>query len=198
MKAIKPAPRLIVIDPVLSAFVGNSNEAAPVREFLSALAVAADEHQCAVLLVAHSTKAARGKDADPFDPGKVGGSAAWTDGVRSALILDWDDARGPGERRLAVAKSNYGPARRLMPLKPVRVGNADKANKGAVVAFKAAGQWDDGGAGDVGRCVAALVDGIKALRKAHPKADLSKLKRAIAFPKGRDTAEDATDGSELD
>ena len=189
VKAINPAPRLVVIDPVLSAFAGNSNEAAPVREFLSALAVAAGEHQCAVLLVAHSTKAARqgdrGRQPDPFDPGKVGGSAAWTDGVRSALILDWDDARGPGERRLAVAKSNYGPARVLMPLEPVKVGGDDAANKGAVVAFKVAGPWDAGGAGDVDRSLDALVAGIKALRKAHPKADLARLQRAVGSPKGR-------------
>ena len=144
-------PRLVVIDPVLASFVGNSNEAAPVREFLSALAVEAARHDTAVLLVAHSTKAARkgdkGGEPDPFDPGHVGGSAAWTDGVRSAMVLGWDDARGPGERRLAVAKSNYGPARRLLPLEPVKVGGDDAANAGAIVAFKAAGQWAERGAG---------------------------------------------------
>lgn len=175
--------RLVVIDPVLSAFVGNSNEAAPVREFLSALSVKATEAGCAVLLVAHSTKAARG-ESDPFDPGHVGGSAAWTDGVRSALILDWDDARGPGAVRLAVAKSNYGPARRLLAVERVKQG-------GATVAFRAApgAAWDEHGAGDVDRSIAALVDGIKALRKAHPGADLAKLKRAVGSSKGRKQAD---------
>ena len=186
--------RLVVIDPVLSAFVGNSNEAAPVREFLSALSVAATERDCAVLLVAHSTKAARGsKEPDPFDPGHVGGSAAWTDGVRSALILGWDDARGPGAVRLAVAKSNYGPARRLLPLQRVRVGHDDSENHGATVAFRVegAGAWEEHGAGDVDRSITALVDGIKALRQAHPNADLSKLTQALGSPKGRNRRDTA-------
>lgn len=198
-------PRLVVIDPVLSAFVGNSNDAAPVREFLAVLSVESarddgERQPCAVLLVAHSNKAARGGETDPFDPGQVGGSAAWTDGVRSALVLGWDYDRGPGERHLAVAKSNYGPARRALPLKPVRVGGGDKANAGAVVGFQSAGQWDDGGAGDVGRTVKALEAGVKALRKAHPGADLTALKRAIGAGRNRrDKAEqggDDTGGSE--
>lgn len=188
--------RLVVIDPVLSAFVGNSNEAAPVREFLSALSVAATERDCAVLLVAHSTKAARNnrnQEPDPFDPGHVGGSAAWTDGVRSALILDWDDARGPRAIRLAVAKSNYGPARRLLPLVRVKVGAADAENHGATVAFRVedGGAWMEHGAGDVDRSIKALVDGIKALRKAAPDADLSKLKQALGSPKGRNRRDTA-------
>lgn len=183
-------PRLVVIDPVLSAFVADGNRAEPVREFLSALSVAATEADCAVLLVAHSTKEARkqGQQDDPFNPGKVGGSAAWTDGVRSALILDWDDARGPGAVRLAVAKSNYGPARRLLPLERVTVGgDGEAADRGATVAFRVegAGAWDEHGAGDVDRSIAALLAGIKAVRKAAPGADLSKLKRAIGSPKDR-------------
>ena len=51
--------RLVVIDPALSAFVGQSNDAAPVREFLTALAVEAAKPNAGVLLIAHSNKTAR-------------------------------------------------------------------------------------------------------------------------------------------
>ena len=77
------------------------------REFLGALTREATARQCGVLLIAHSTKAARGaaRDADRnednvFNPGAVGGSAHWTDGVRGVLTLTAD----PADRRAAVAR----------------------------------------------------------------------------------------------
>ena len=186
VKAI--GPRLVVIDPALASFVGNSNEAAQVREYLSALTVAADKHGCAVLLVAHSTKSARkgdgNKPPDPFDPGQVGGSAAWTDGVRSALVLDWDDDRGPGERRLSVAKSNYGPSRVTMPLEAVTVGKDDKAHGGAVVGFKAveAKGWDEPPRQEGKVTQAAVVKAIATYR-GNPAA-LAKIEDALRKAKG--------------
>ena len=68
-------PRLIIIDPALCAYVADSNNAAPVREFVTALATLAAEHAATVLLVAHSTKAARStknETPDPFDAGQIG------------------------------------------------------------------------------------------------------------------------------
>ena len=111
------APRLIVIDPALSAFVGESNAVAPVREFVAALAQLASRHNAAVLLVAHSTKAARSKqngETDPFDAGQVSGSAAWHDAARAGLVLTRD---GDGWT-LAISKSNYGPAFLKAELEP--------------------------------------------------------------------------------
>ena len=107
--AKKYKPRLIVIDPALAAFVGESNAAAPVREFVGALSRLATDHEAAVLLVAHSTKAARGNRhsaPDPFDPGQISGSAAWHDAARACLVL----TRNDGNWTLAVSKANYGPA----------------------------------------------------------------------------------------
>lgn len=79
-------PRLVIIDPVLAAYVGDSNGVAPVREFLGPLACLAGAHGLGVLLVAHSNKAARkAKGADPLDPGQVGGSGHWVDnGIASS------------------------------------------------------------------------------------------------------------------
>lgn len=129
-------PRVVIIDPALCAYVGEPNAAAPVREFLTALERLANGQVgvCGVLLLAHATKAARGRkdDPDPFDPGLIGGSAAWVDGVRSALAMTWRPGVA-GERDLAVAKSNYGPARLVCGLDAIRT------KSGSIVGFRAGG-----------------------------------------------------------
>ena len=154
--------RYVILDPVLSAFAGESNAAAPVREFLSALGREATARSCGVLLVAHSTKETRrGNRADdppdPFTPGMVGGSSHWTDGVRGALTLTPD----PTDRArpvLAVAKANWGPAymsARLVGLMPGGLRYP--------VGFEAAGDgWQDGSV------------------LAKPKADKTKANGAAA------------------
>lgn len=132
--AAELAPRLIIIDPVLSAYVGEGNAVAPVREFLTALSGLASDCGAGVLALAHSTKAARGRKKakpDPFDPGQIAGSTAWHDGVRGAMVLDYeyDDDDVPaesGHRRLAISKANMGPARILRTAVPRRKGNGSR------------------------------------------------------------------------
>ena len=107
-------PRLIVIDPATAAFTGEANAAGPVREFMTALAGFARDRKCGIMVIAHTNKAARGKDANPLDPGGTGGSTHWTDAGRGCLVLDWKpDIWGgeAGDLVLAVAKSNWGPSR---------------------------------------------------------------------------------------
>ena len=139
-------PRLIVVDPALEAYVGEANAVAPVREFLGALAREAGKLRAGVLLVVHSNKAARKpnqpenktkdkKKPDPFDPGQVAGSTAWTDGVRGVLAMTWTEE--PGERVLAVAKANYGPARIKCHLEPCR------HESNAIVGFQTVDEWRD-------------------------------------------------------
>lgn len=131
-------PRLVVIDPALSAFVGEPNAAAPVTEFLVSLADAAKKRRCGVLLLAHSTKAARAprtEKPDPFDPGHVSGTAAWTDRVRGVLAFTWEKEQG--KRVLAVSKANYGPARIQIGLEPIR------DPRKSIVGFKARGTWGE-------------------------------------------------------
>ena len=101
--------RLVVIDPALAAFTGESNAAGPVRSFIGALAGEAAKRRAAVLLIAHSSKAARAPDARPYDPGQIGGSSHWTDGARGALSLS-RTADAPDRHRLAIVKANYGPS----------------------------------------------------------------------------------------
>ena len=134
-EAARIGPRLVVIDPALSAFVGEPNAAAPVTEFLVTLACEAKKSGCGVLLLAHSTKAARAEKADPFDPGHVSGTAAWTDRVRGVLAFTW--GKEQGERVLAVSKANYGPARIQIGLEPIR------DSREGIVGFKARGLWGE-------------------------------------------------------
>ena len=137
------APILTVIDPALAAFAGDSNSASPTREFLTALTTLATDG--AVLLCAHSAKLARRRGGDPFDPGLVGGTTHWCDGVRGVLALA-TRAELPTERDLACVKANHGPARKLCGVEAVR-GPHD-----AIVGFTASGKWyaPEDGEGEVG------------------------------------------------
>ena len=141
LAAASIGPGLIIIDPALSAFSGESNAAAPVREFLGALALRAKTLGTGVLLTAHSNKAARGGIQDPYDPGQVGGSAAWVDGARGVLAMtraqseDDDGDAQSSELQLAVAKSNYGPSLVTVGLSSIRAAG------GAIVGFRADGSW---------------------------------------------------------
>ena len=125
--ADKLRPALVVIDPALDAYTGDPNNLPAVREFVSTLATEARARACGVLLVAHSRKAARGKDADPYDPGQVGGVGAWADAARGVLTLT---GRGD-DRTLAISKANWGRAYVQTQLEPVA------ADTGALVGFDA-------------------------------------------------------------
>ena len=117
-------PALIVVDPSLSAYVGEANNVAPVREFVNGLVTLADREDLAVLLVSHATK----EDIDgPFDRRLIAGSAAWTDGVRCAMTLSFGDGSGePNQdaRTLAVIKANTGPSKIWTVVSPVRRGDS--------------------------------------------------------------------------
>ena len=102
-------PTLIVIDPALSAFVGDPNSVGPVREFTGALGALAKSRRCGILLLAHATKEG---SISPFDRRQVGGSGAWTDGLRCAMTITHGEGSGvPGTlvRSFAVLKANSGP-----------------------------------------------------------------------------------------
>ena len=114
-------PVLIVVDPSLSAYVSEANAVPPVREFVNNLATLAAREDLAVLLLAHSTKEG---NVEPFDRRQIGGSAAWTDGVRCAMTLSFGDGSGEPNRHartLAVIKANTGPSKIWTVVSPVRV-----------------------------------------------------------------------------
>ena len=131
-------PVLVIVDPALAAYVGDASGAAPVREFITALLLKAREHRCGVLVVAHSTKAARGQDTDPLDPGAVSGSAAWFDAARGVMVMQFakDSPPDVGIRTLSLPKVNYGHGRIGCSMAPERL------HGGAIVGFSLAGKWD--------------------------------------------------------
>ena len=132
-------PSLVVLDPCLSAFTGNQNDPGEVRYFLMAVAERAQflGHDMGVLMVAHSNKDARGKEADPFDPGKVSGTTQWTDSVRGVMTIDWhpDKENRPGERILRIPKANLGRSRISCGLDTIR------ADSGEILGFETTDEW---------------------------------------------------------
>ena len=112
-------PAIIIVDPVMDAYVGPPTETNPVREFYRALhhALSTYSPRTAMLLTAHSTKTARSGNnsaANPFDPGLVAGSAAWTDTPRGVMTMIWSENQG--HRILSIPKSNLGPQHITIPL----------------------------------------------------------------------------------
>ena len=120
------SPSLVIIDPIAEAYRSAGYSVSGVRSFIAALRKEAQEGKFGILLLAHSTKAARSKEADPFDPGQVAGSASWTDAVRGVLSLRWTESEGKIDKAqldwtenekgihrvdLRCAKANYGASR---------------------------------------------------------------------------------------
>ena len=111
-------PSIVIVDPALCAYNGEDSRVAAVRAFLDALRQELAALDAGLLLVAHTTKAARHSDSGALDPGAVSGSAAWTDAARTALTLQReyeDDPENKKRKRLTdnwtleTVKSNYSP-----------------------------------------------------------------------------------------
>lgn len=102
--------RLVIVDPASAALAdADVSQTGPVRKFLRALMHEARQAECGVLVVSHSTKAARNALRRGDDPGAgvVAGSAAWYDGARGVLSLE-EAPHNPGARILECVKANYG------------------------------------------------------------------------------------------
>ena len=119
-------PALVVLDPALSAYAGDSNNVGPVRTFTGALTGLAKTMGCGILVLAHATKEG---NLGPFDRKQVGGSGAWTDAVRCAMTLTKGDGTGvPGgtARSFAMLKANAGPDDLWTRVTPVRPNGASR------------------------------------------------------------------------
>ena len=100
------AARLVVLDTLADLFPGNENDRAQARQFVALLRGLAIRHGCAVLLLAHPSKAGL------VDGSGLSGSTAWNNSVRSRLYFERVREEGvepdPDVRRLKVLKNNYG------------------------------------------------------------------------------------------
>lgn len=109
--ATRKAPRLLILDPIVSAVAGDSHKAAEVRRSLQPVVAMAQRLGCAVLGVTHFSKGTGGRD--PVE--RVTGSIAFAALARVVLVAakvktdeHGDDDADP-RRVLMRAKSNIGP-----------------------------------------------------------------------------------------
>lgn len=111
-KAEASGERIIIMDPVESAFRGDSNARQGVRPFIEALGSSAERIGAGVLLVHHANKAAKGKGAHAGD--WAAGAGTWTAASRGFLVLqavvvDPKDPVSERAWRLICHKANHGP-----------------------------------------------------------------------------------------
>lgn len=103
------APRLLILDPIVSAVAGDSHKSAEVRRSLQPVVELAQRLGCAVLGITHFSKGTMGRD--PVE--RVTGSIAFAALARLVLVAAKvkADAGDDGEPRrvLLRAKSNIGP-----------------------------------------------------------------------------------------
>ena len=99
-------PSIVLIDPALCAYNGEDSRVAAVRAFLDAIRNEAAQIDAGVIVVAHTTKAARKSGEGALDPGAVSGSAAWTDATRTALLLQ-RKSEEKSAWELSTIKANY-------------------------------------------------------------------------------------------
>ena len=101
------APRLLILDPIVSAVTGDSHKGAEVRRSLQPVVALAQRLGCAVVGVTHFSKGTAGRD--PAE--RITGSIAFAALARLVLVAAKVQAdQGEEPRRVLVrAKSNIGP-----------------------------------------------------------------------------------------
>jgi len=100
--------KLLVVDPIVSAVVGDGHKANDVRRGLQPLVLLAQELDCAVLGISHFSKGTAGRD--PLE--RVTGSQAFGALARIVIVAakeSSEDESVPARRFIALAKSNIGP-----------------------------------------------------------------------------------------
>lgn len=102
-----PAPKLLILDPIVQAVMGDSHKGAEVRRSLQPIVDLARRHGCAVVGITHFSKGTGGRD--PVE--RVTGSIAFAALARLVLVAAKVKGDDPGEdkRILMRAKSNVGP-----------------------------------------------------------------------------------------
>lgn len=100
------APRLLILDPIVSAVSGDSHKGAEVRRSLQPVVALGQRLGCAVLGITHFSKGTAGRD--PVE--RVTGSIAFAALARLVLVAAKDKAETDAEPRrvLIRAKSNIG------------------------------------------------------------------------------------------
>lgn len=104
-----PSPKLLILDPIVSAVAGDSHKGAEVRRSLQPVVSLAHRLGCAVLGITHFSKSTSGRD--PVE--RITGSIAFAALARVVIVaakVKGDQGDEDGEQRILIrAKSNIGP-----------------------------------------------------------------------------------------
>jgi putative DNA primase/helicase len=99
------APRLLILDPIVSAVAGDGHKSNDVRRSLQPVVDLGSRLGCAVLGITHFSKGTSGRD--PVE--RITGSLAFAALARLVLVAAKGNAGGEESRALVRAKSNIGP-----------------------------------------------------------------------------------------
>ena len=123
--ADKNEAKLVVLDPLAAAYVGNENDRSLVRRFIADRARKAQDIGFTLLIVAHPAKAASGESSD------YSGSTDWRNGARAVWTLQAADIPLDSERVSAFKADREIKANLPPVLVPVGMRlRRDKTNEG--------------------------------------------------------------------
>lgn len=103
------APRLLILDPVVSAVAGDSHKGAEVRRSLQPVVDLAHRLGCAVLGITHFSKGTAGRDPVERVTGSIAFAALARVVLVAAKVTGEPDEEDEQRRILLRAKSNIGP-----------------------------------------------------------------------------------------
>ena len=154
---------LIIIDPMISAVVGDTNKANDVRRSLQPIVDFAEEFNCTILGIHHIAKNSEGKATND----RMLGSQAFTAMARTVLIAVKDSESD--ERVLAISKSNI--SKDNGAVKYTIEGVTFPSAKGLIKTSRVI--W--------GEAVEGSSRSILAVAEGEPDSDTSKLGQAKQF-----------------
>ena len=94
-------PALVVFDTLADIFAGDETHWSLSRQFISMMRTLAYENNCAVLILAHPSKAGM------YEKSGTSGSTGWSNSARSRIYLTRPDPDNPDLRTLENMKNNY-------------------------------------------------------------------------------------------
>ncbi|WP_295386181.1 AAA family ATPase [uncultured Thiodictyon sp.] len=104
LASMNPAPALLIVDPIVSAVSGDSNQGSAVRRALQPLVELAQDRRCAILGISHFSKGTQGRDPTERVTGSLSFGAVARVVMATAKLPDHEG----GGRILVRSKSNIG------------------------------------------------------------------------------------------
>ena len=103
-------PAIVVFDTLADIFVGDENQRSLARQFIGMMRTLAYDNNCAILLLAHPSKAGMHEKTG------TSGSTGWSNSARSRIYLTRSNPDNPNLRQLENMKNNYAQIGRTLQL----------------------------------------------------------------------------------